>query len=57
MPHKKLSITSRYIVLETIPKDLSSNTLNDYEWRIVEDIFKNHPELIKIWAPSRDTEL
>lgn len=43
-------------ILEEKGTEFSGQSLSELEWRIVMTVFKNHPELVKIWAPMRDPE-
>jgi len=52
----KTGLIDQYLVLETTPDISWDSDLSDSEWRTVMAIFKNHPELVKIWAPLRDPE-
>jgi hypothetical protein len=42
-----------YVVLETDGSNTKPHTLSDFEWAIIELIFKSHPELITVTCPDR----
>ena len=45
-----------YLVVEETNREFPGTPLSDLEWRTLATIFKSHPELVKVWAPTRDPE-
>jgi hypothetical protein len=46
-----------YLTLDFECSQNDSDTLTESEWIVLENMFANHPSLVKIWAPYRDPEL
>ncbi len=45
-----------YLTLEFDASKNDTDTLTESEWIVLENMFANHPSLVKIWAVYRDPE-